>query len=462
VSSALPVHRWQLLCFLVAVAAGLIGIDARATYGARVSADEPQYLLTAISLYEDLDLDISDELAEERFLPFHEIQLNQQTLDLNGQGQRISPHDPLLPLILAVPMGLWGWAGAKATLAVLTGLTALATFTVATRRFGITPAVAGMTVIAFFVGAPFAAYGAQVYPAIPAALCVVVGVGAATGDVSTRKAILALVAIVALPWLSVKYVPLSAVLAIGMLWQHWCGGAWRAVTSRVVILAVAGLVYAIVHQRVWGGWTVYASGDHFVGGEFEVVGTNANYVARTNRLLGLLVDRYFGIAAWAPAFLLTPAGLTALVRFRRGPASDALLVVATVAIGWAVATWVALTMHGWWWAGRQIVPVLPLVVVSVGALIDRFRVLVWPTVALGVVGFVNWTWIAIEASSGRRALIVDHEETANPLFQTWKHVLPDHRIDGLGDQVLTIVWAVALAGTVLSVYRGGHVDDRST
>ena len=80
--------------FIVAISA----INARATYGAKISVDEPQYLLTALSIAEDRDLDISDELAEERYLPFHEIPLNQQTIDLNEDGQRISPHDPFSPL----------------------------------------------------------------------------------------------------------------------------------------------------------------------------------------------------------------------------------------------------------------------------------------------------------------------------------------------------------------------------
>ena len=39
-------------------------INARATYGAKISVDEPQYLLTALSIAEDFDLDISDELDE--------------------------------------------------------------------------------------------------------------------------------------------------------------------------------------------------------------------------------------------------------------------------------------------------------------------------------------------------------------------------------------------------------------
>ena len=61
---ALAMAVVALLAFLAAVA----GIDARATYGARVTADEPQYLITAISLGEDFSLDVSDELDEERFL----------------------------------------------------------------------------------------------------------------------------------------------------------------------------------------------------------------------------------------------------------------------------------------------------------------------------------------------------------------------------------------------------------
>ncbi|HJS72576.1 MAG TPA: hypothetical protein VJ858_07610, partial [Acidimicrobiia bacterium] len=89
------------------------GIGVRATYGAQTTADEPQYLLSALSLWEDGDLDISDELAAERYRHFHEADLPDQTLRLDD-GRRVSPHDPLLPVLLAVPMGLGGWVAAKA------------------------------------------------------------------------------------------------------------------------------------------------------------------------------------------------------------------------------------------------------------------------------------------------------------------------------------------------------------
>jgi len=454
-------RRWQLLCAVAAVIAGLVGIDAQATYGARVSADEPQYLLTAISLYEDFDLDISDELAEDRFRPFHEVDLNQQTLDLDGAGQRISPHDPLLPLVLAIPTGLWGWAGAKATLALFAGAVAALTYSIAVRRFGVMSRIAGVVVTAFFVGSPFASYGAQVYPAMPAALCVCAGIYAVTGRLSWRNGLVVVVAVFALPWLAVKYVPVAAVLAIGLMQRLWADGERALFGAVLVAFAIGGLTYAVVHLRIWGGLTVYASGDHFVGGEVEVVGTDPQYVARTNRLLGLLIDRYYGIAAWSPAFLLMPPGLYVLGRRYRemvsGRRFDSVIVLLTIAAGWAVATWVALTMHGWWWSGRQIVPILPLVVVAVSVLVDKFRTLLRPLMFAGAVGMLNWTWIAVEASTDRLALIVDHEETTNPLFQAWKELLPDHRIDGLVDQAMTVGWGVVFVAMVV----GCGVHDRN-
>ena len=74
-----------------------VGIAAHATYGARVTADEPQYLLSAISLGEDGDLDISDEIAREAYRPFHRVDLDPQTVALDDSGRHVSPHDPLLP-----------------------------------------------------------------------------------------------------------------------------------------------------------------------------------------------------------------------------------------------------------------------------------------------------------------------------------------------------------------------------
>src|SRR3954468_22166582 len=111
-------------------------MSVRATHGGRTTADEPQYLLSATSLAEDLDLDISDELRAERWRAWHEAELPQQTKPLLD-GRRVSPHDPLLPALLAGPVAVGGWVGAKLAMAAMAGLLAAATLWVAVRRLGV-------------------------------------------------------------------------------------------------------------------------------------------------------------------------------------------------------------------------------------------------------------------------------------------------------------------------------------
>ena len=423
------------------VAMALPAIGARASHGARVTADEPQYLTTAISIGEDFDLDISDELEERRFEPYHEIDLNLQTIDLDGSGRRVSPHDPLLPALLAAPMRLGGWVAAKAALAALAGATAAATLWLAVRRFAAPVGVGALVVGAFFASPPLTAYATQIYPEMPAALCLTLGLAAATGPLGCRGRAVLLLSVIALPWLSVKYVPVAAVLVVALAARTWRRGGQRLALD-LAILAVAGVAYLLFHRGVYGGWTAYASGDHFVDGELLVLGGDPDYAGRSRRLVGLLVDRGFGLVAWTPAYLLAVPALTALARWR--PPGWSVLVAAFAAT-YAVATWAALTMHGWWWPGRQLVVALPLVVVAVAVLVGKVAALVWPTLAGCAVGMFNWLWLVVESSVGRRTLVTDFEPTANPVYRSWRVLLPDHRDFDAASVALTLVWASALA-----------------
>ena len=154
---------------LLALLAAAAGIVVPATHGTRTTADEPQYLLTAISLATDHDLDIDDELADGRWRAFHALPLPTQTEPLTD-GRRISPHDPLLPLLLAAPVAVGGWVGAKAAMAVMTGLLAALLCWTAVRRLGVPVATAALAAALFACSPPLAVYGSQVYPELPAAL----------------------------------------------------------------------------------------------------------------------------------------------------------------------------------------------------------------------------------------------------------------------------------------------------
>ena len=431
------------LMFVVALTVSLVAalsIQARATYNAQVTADEPQYLITALSLGEDFDLDISDELEAERFRDFHEVNLNPQTIALDDAGLKISPHDPLLPLLLALPMKLGGWELAKATLSLIAGITAAATLWLAVRRFNVGTSTAACVVTALFCASPLTSYGSQVYPAMPAALCVVLGVAGVTSRSSKPWSWIAVAMIVCLPWLGVKYVPLAAVLAIFLVWSKKSLHD-ATLNLQLFTLVFSTAIYLIVHYRIYGSWTVYATGDHFVNSEWIVVGNSPNYAGRTRRLLGLIVDRRFGIAAWTPTYLILPLVLTRTIRRRD---EHWQLAVSLCVVCWGIATWIALTMHGWWWSGRQIVPILPLVVILLAAAVDKNRRAFQAVLLTSLLGTISWLWLVFETSTGRHTLIVDFERTTNPWYRLWSRFLPDHQVMSTVDHFLTAIWSAAL------------------
>ncbi|MGH8913270.1 MAG: hypothetical protein ACRDZM_01995 [Acidimicrobiia bacterium] len=415
------------------------GIGVRATYGAQTTADEPQYLLSALSLWEDGDLDISDQLRDGRYREFHEVELPTQTQVLED-GRRISPHDPLLPVLLAVPMGLGGWVGAKASLAILGGALAALTVWAAQHCLGVSRRTAYITGSLFALAPPLFIYSTQVYPEIPAALAVLAGFAAVVGPFQLRGRLVFAIAVIALPWLAVKYLPLAAVLAVAGLIK---AGKGRRSTL-VLTFAVAAAVYLVGHLAIYGGLTAYATGDHFVGGEFTAVGSQVDLWGRSARLIGLLVDRGFGIAAWQPAFLLLPL-VAGWALARRG---EGFAVAGWLAgTGWLVATFVAFTMHGWWFPGRQLVVVLPLAVLLIGAWVDGARSRRTSLlVLLGLPGVIASWFLVVEGLQGRLTWVVDFGATSNPLYGALATVMPDYMAPGGFTWALHGAWvSVALA-----------------
>lgn len=477
---------------LLVAAWGMLGVPARATYGARVTADEPQYLLTAISLWEDGSLDISDELRAERWRDFHDARLPRQTEPF-PDGRELSPHDPLLPVLLAVPVAVGGASGAKVFLAALGGVLAALMVWTAVRRFG-SPVVGATAVVAAFgLSPPLAAYATQVYPELVAALAVAVVVAAVTGPLRAGGQAVALAGVVALPWLGVKYAPVAVALALVLAWRllvtgrepggppreeassprdasvaatvRWharavgreVGAAWRRLVVPGLVLAAAGVAFLALHQAWYGGWTAYAAGDHFVGGELTVVGNRADPAGRSRRLVGLLLDRDFGLAAWGPVALAAVPAVVALVR-RRPHGWGALLL--PFAAGWLNATFVALTMHGWWWPGRQVVVVVPCLVLAVAWWAPRVgRWAVGVVAALGVAGMALWARMLLLVTRDGWRLIIDVDRWADPIVGAWRRTLPDYRDETSATWVLQAVWLVALALVGVWAWRTASADE---
>jgi hypothetical protein len=407
----------------------------------RTTGDEPQYLLAAVSLSEDLDLDVSDERSERRYEDiFHRYYLVPQQEAERTDGRLVSPHDPLLPALLATPVRVGGWLSARFALAAMAGALAALVLWVAVRRFGVALPAAVVTVGAFSLAAPLAVYGTQVYPELPAALALTAAVAGATGPPKWRNIALLGVAVVALPWLGVKYVGVAAAIAaVGLVRLAW--DRPRRALYLGATLAAAAVAYALIHQVIYGGWTAYASAG-FLASEGDVIGVDVDYVGRGLRLVGLLVDRDFGLLAWTPVFLLAVPALAALSR-RRPPGWLAL--AAPIAAGWLTATFVALSMHDWAWPGRQVVVVVPLFALAVawwaGQSAERLRL-----VALtGTVGVLTYIWVLTDALRERITVVVDFDGTRAPWFRAVGAVLPDYRQASPGMWIRHVAWIGVLA-----------------
>jgi hypothetical protein len=174
------------------------------------------------------------------------------------------------------------------------------------------------------------------------------------------------------------------------------------------------------------------------------MGDRPDYVGRSQRVVGLLVDRRFGLAIWQPAALAVVPAAAVLLR-RRPP--GAVLLVATVVAGWLTATYLALTMQGWWWPGRQTVVVLPLAVVAIAWWAQRLgvvgrRVLL----GLGLLGVGAYVFLLAGVLSGRHTLIVDFDRTLDPFVRAARVVLPDGLV-----QHASTWWGLAAWGAALTI-----------
>ena len=327
---------------------------------------------------------------------------------------------------------------------------------VAVRRFGVPVDVAGVGAAIAGASAPLAVYGQQVYPELPAALALLAGVALATGPLRRPGLVGVGVAVTALPWFGVKYLPLAAALAAVVLVRLAREGRWRSMSTLSAGLATSGAVYLLVHHMIWGGWTVYATGDHFEQtGEFSVVGVQPDYVGRSLRLVALLVDRAYGLVAWQPAWLFAVPAVAALaVLGARTTGYRAAVVVAPLLAGWATATWAALTMHGYWWPGRQVVVVLPLAALAVLWWLGRVVPRLQPgALVLGLLGVVHMAALLVDGWSREITWVVGFELVDDPLYRVLRPVLPDYRADGPGLWLLHIAWVAAI---LVLLYAGAR------
>ncbi|HZA84039.1 MAG TPA: hypothetical protein VFC13_21630, partial [Actinomycetes bacterium] len=104
-----------------------------------------------------------------------------------------------------------------------------------------------------------------------------------------------------------------------------------------------------------------------------------------------------------------------------------------------------LTMHGWWFPGRQVVVVLPLAALAVAWWTGQEPAHRRLLAAAGGVGVVAFAWLVAEGAAGRVSWAVDFAATTNPLYRAWRPALPDYLAMSWWTWTLHAAWLVALA-----------------
>ena len=127
---------------------------------------------------------------------------------------------------------------------------------------------------------------------------------------------------------------------------------------------------------------------------------------------------------------------------------------------WATATWVALTMQGYWWPGRQLVVVLPLAVLVILVWLARVRrAVVVLAAALAVAGVGYYAALVVTGYVSDTTWVLAPDDLA--LHWPAILLLPDDRDLTAADMVRYAAWVVVTVVTVVTALLALRTAGRS-
>ena len=406
--------------FLLLCVAYSFSIDIRATRGASITGDEPFYLLTTQSLLADGDFDLTNQYETRSYVSFfdHPDDLWLQSVP-QPDGDLLSPHNPGLSFLVIPGFGLGGLKGAQVQLMVLGAATMALTFLLADRLTG-RRALCWVVTLGVGLSATAFIYSTEIYPEFPGALVLVLSLLLVSRERPLRAldGMLLAALLTVMCWLGIKYAPLALLVAGYFLLKAGQRGRAALLASGV---ASAGF-YAWFHLTLFGSLTPYSVNVVYAGwNSAEILGGHIEWGERYYRLWGLFIDRHFGIGRWAPLLLVAVPGL-ALLAMAGWPHR---LALGLIIVQMLIATFVAITMMGWWFPGRTLLTVLPLLVAPIVLLLARLPL--WGRISAAVLGALTLATTAGLAQAGRSGEItiaVDPFNMAFPAFQGLAGLFP--------------------------------------
>jgi hypothetical protein len=315
------------------------------------SGDEPHYMIMMQSLWNDHDLNIANNYERKDYREYFHAPLESPVPTLGRNGEAYPIH-PIGLAVIGAPVLAWlGYHGIVWMLVLLTALTATLMWRWALNFTGSAEA-ATVAWASIFLGAPWLFTSIAVYPDIPAALCVMVAAAwrttPGTRSDPVSEYVIRGLAVSVLPWLSMTYAPMAAVLAVVLSLR--AGANRRAAVVLLSLFTVSLGCWLGFFYTVWGQPSPMAP-----------FGSQPQIGNALTGVLGLLFDQEFGVFAYAPVLALGLVGIWRMavgrdaVTRRQGRELAMLFASLLVSVG-ALETW-------WGGAappGRPLVPALPL------------------------------------------------------------------------------------------------------
>jgi hypothetical protein len=336
---------------------------------------------------------------------------------------------------------------------VITALTAVLLCALAL-RLGWTRRVALALALLFGLATPAWAYTTTFFSEPSIALCLLAAVATTLwhdGPPSSVTALLTgvwlgLAALVRLD--SVLYIPLFALYLLARTRRAEATGLLPRDWLRLLALLALGPALALIGIGVYDlarFGSPFSTG-YGISGDYHDMHPPHSLQALWEGIYGPLLSPGKGLFLYAPVLLLLP---WAAVRFVRGYGRDALLLLLGIAAidVLAHANTLIVWLGGWAWGPRFLIPIIPIVLLPLGALLHgagpRVRRIAWTLGMLGVLIQIPAVLLEkgayiryLNAHDGQPACIWRTEDLYkwhlqySPLLGQWQRLLDSHTYEG--------------------------------
>lgn len=339
-----------------------------------LTGDEPYYVMTALSLLRDHDLDESNNYANRDYDDFYPS--DPLPSDWNGWPafpRTLPPHPATtnlaglhtkhglgLTLLIAAPYAVGGRVGAMLVV-LLCGVLLAANMYFLARDARATPVLAATLAVMLAIAMPIAPYAALLFPEVPAALLLVYAIrrlGSPSNSLLTWT--LTGGALGFLPWLHQRFVPTTVVIVFITIVKLYKARDPLAAGLTLAPVAIGGISLMAYNFWLYDS-PVQNTADH--AGFSGLSGT-------INATFGLLLDAQWGLLIAAPVYLIAIVGIGSWWRVSR---------IARLAVLAIVPYLIVVASYRVWWGewgppARYLVPIAPFAAGTLAAILTRFNV----------------------------------------------------------------------------------------